>query len=37
METRSKVKGVPQGAPITYFVEEVFEALPTIQGTYSAL
>jgi hypothetical protein len=37
METRSKVKGVPQGVPITSFVKEVSEALPTAQGTYLAL
>jgi hypothetical protein len=28
METRSKVKGVPQGIPTTPFVEEVSETLP---------
>jgi hypothetical protein len=27
METRSKVKGVPQGIPTTPFVEEVSKAL----------
>jgi Retrotransposon gag protein len=37
METRSKVKGVPQGVPTTSFVEEVSKALPTVQGTYLAL
>jgi hypothetical protein len=37
METRSKIKGVPQGVLTTSFIEEVFEALPTIQGTYLAL
>jgi hypothetical protein len=37
METRLKIKGVPQGIPTTSFVEEVSEALPTIQGTYPAL
>jgi hypothetical protein len=37
METRSKVKGVPQGVPTTSFVEEVSETLPTVQGTYPAL
>jgi hypothetical protein len=37
METRSKVKGVPQGVPTTFFVKEVSEALPTVQGTYPAL
>jgi Domain of unknown function (DUF4939) len=37
METRSKLKGVPQGVPATSFVEEVFETLPTVQGTYLAL
>jgi hypothetical protein len=34
METRSKVKGVPQGIPTTPFVEEVSETLPPAQGTY---
>jgi hypothetical protein len=37
METRSKVKGVPQGVLTTSFVEEVSEALPPTQGTYLAL
>jgi hypothetical protein len=37
METRSKTKGVPEGVLTTSFVEEVFETLPTIQGTYLAL
>jgi hypothetical protein len=37
METRSKVKGVPQGIPTTPFVEEVSEALPPAQGTYLTL
>jgi Retrotransposon gag protein len=37
METRSKIKGVPQGVPTTSFVQEVSKALPTIQGTYLAL
>jgi hypothetical protein len=37
METKSKIKGVPQGIPTTSFVEEVSEALPTVQGTYPAL
>jgi hypothetical protein len=37
METRSKIKGVPQGVPTTSFVKEVSETLPTIQGTYPAL
>jgi hypothetical protein len=37
METRSKLKGVPQGVPTTFFVEEVSKTLPTIQGTYLAL
>jgi Retrotransposon gag protein len=37
METRSKVKGVPQGIPTTPFVEEVSKALPPAQGTYSTL
>jgi hypothetical protein len=37
METRSKLKGVPQGVPTTSFVEEVSETLSTIQGTYLAL
>jgi Retrotransposon gag protein len=37
METRSKVKGVPQGIPTTSFIEEVSEALPSTQGTYPTL
>jgi hypothetical protein len=37
METRSKLKGVPQGVPTASFVKEVFKALPTVQGTYLAL
>jgi hypothetical protein len=37
METRSKVKGVPQGIPTTPFVEEVSKALPPTQGTYLTL
>jgi hypothetical protein len=37
METRSKVKGVPQGVLTTSFIEEVSETLPTTQGTYLAL
>jgi hypothetical protein len=37
METRSKVKGVPQGVLTTSFVKEVSEALPPTQGTYPAL
>jgi Retrotransposon gag protein len=37
METRSKVKGVPQGIPTTSFVEEVSKALPLTQGTYPTL
>jgi hypothetical protein len=37
METRSKVKGVPQGIPTTPFVEEVSETLPPTQGTYPTL
>jgi Retrotransposon gag protein len=37
METRSKVKGVPQGIPTTSFVEEVSETLPPAQGTYPTL
>jgi hypothetical protein len=37
METRSKIKGVPQGIPTTSFVEEVSKTLSTIQGTYPAL
>jgi Retrotransposon gag protein len=37
METRSKVKGVPQGIPTTPFVEEVSETLPPAQGTYLTL
>jgi hypothetical protein len=31
------VKGVPQGILTTPFIEEVSEALPPIQGTYSTL
>jgi hypothetical protein len=37
METRSKLKGVPQGVLTTSFVEEVSKTLLTIQGTYPAL
>jgi Retrotransposon gag protein len=37
METRSKIKGVPQGVPTTSFVKEVSETLPIVQGTYPAL
>jgi hypothetical protein len=37
METRSKVKGVPQGILTTSFVKEVSEALPPAQGTYPTL
>jgi Retrotransposon gag protein len=37
METRSKVKGIPQGIPTTSFIEEVSKALPPTQGTYPAL
>jgi hypothetical protein len=37
IETRSKVKGVPQGVPTTSFIEEVSETLPPTQGTYLAL
>jgi Retrotransposon gag protein len=37
METRSKVKDVPQGIPTTPFVEEVSETLPPAQGTYPTL
>jgi hypothetical protein len=37
METRSKVKGVPQGIPTTPFVEEVSKTLPPTQGTYLTL
>jgi hypothetical protein len=37
METRSKVKSVPQGIPTTSFIKEVSEALPPAQGTYLAL
>jgi Retrotransposon gag protein len=32
METRSKVKGIPQGIPTTSFVEEVSKTLPPVQG-----
>jgi hypothetical protein len=37
MKTMPKVKGVPQGVPTTSFIKEVSKALPTTQGTYSAL
>jgi hypothetical protein len=37
METRSKVKDVPQGIPTTPFVKEVSEAFPPAQGTYPTL
>jgi hypothetical protein len=37
METRSKVKGVPQKISTTPFVEEVSETLPPAQGTYPTL
>jgi hypothetical protein len=37
METRLKVKGVPQGIPTTPFIEEVSETLPPAQGTYPTL
>jgi hypothetical protein len=37
METRSKVKGVPQGIPTAPFIEEVSETLPPTQGTYLTL
>jgi Retrotransposon gag protein len=37
METRSKVKSVPQGIPTTPFIEEVSETLPPTQGTYPTL
>jgi hypothetical protein len=37
METRSKVKGVPQGIPTTPFIEEVSKTLPPAQGTYLTL
>jgi hypothetical protein len=37
METRSEVKGVPQGILTTPFVEEVSETLPPTQGTYLTL
>jgi hypothetical protein len=37
METRSKVKGVPQGIPTTPFVKEVSKTLPPTQGTYLTL
>jgi hypothetical protein len=37
METRSKVKGVPQGIPTTSFVKEVSKTLPPAQGTYLTL
>jgi hypothetical protein len=32
METRSKVKGIPQGIPTTSLVEEVSKTLPPVQG-----
>jgi Retrotransposon gag protein len=37
METRSKVKGVPQRIPTTSFIEEVSKTLPPTQGTYPIL
>jgi hypothetical protein len=37
METRSKVKGVPQEIPTTPFIKEVSETLPPAQGTYPTL
>jgi hypothetical protein len=37
METRSKVKGVPQGIPTTPFIEKVSETLPSTQGTHPTL
>jgi hypothetical protein len=37
METRSKVKGVPQGIPTTSFVEEVSKILPPAQGAHPTL
>jgi Retrotransposon gag protein len=37
METRSKVKGVPQGILTTPFIKEVFKALPLTQETYPTL
>jgi hypothetical protein len=37
METRSKVKGVPQGILTAPFIEEVSETLPPAQGTYPTL
>jgi hypothetical protein len=37
METRSKVKGVPQGIPTTSFIKEVSKTLPPTQGTYPTL
>jgi hypothetical protein len=37
METRSKVKGVPQGIPTTLFIEEVSKTLLFAQGTYPTL
>jgi hypothetical protein len=37
METKSKIKGVPQGILTTSFVKEVSRTLPIVQGTYLAL
>jgi hypothetical protein len=37
METRSKVKSIPQGIPTTSFIEKVSETFPPTQGTYLAL
>jgi hypothetical protein len=37
METRSKVKGIPQRIPATPFVEEISETLPSVQGINPAL
>jgi hypothetical protein len=37
METRSKVKGIPQGIPTTSFVKEISKTLPPVQGTNPTL
>jgi hypothetical protein len=37
METRSKVKGIPQGIPTTSFIEEISETLPPVQGINPSL
>jgi hypothetical protein len=37
METRSKVRGIPQGIPTTPFIKEVSETLPSVQGINPSL